>query len=171
MNVNNEEKNKDILDFGSKIEDKSIKPGFRKLKFGGVYAEETKKPFEAGVTTSGNNLIKLYLTNGIYCIYDSLFLSAVAIPKLKNLYFELFNEQLTQKFGSIQELVNHLNQKFEEKYPENPEFHVKLTGEVMMTGTMYCQLPFQQVFVKGDNFVDRDFTEQEARFFIKKKNK
>jgi hypothetical protein len=171
MNINQEkEQNEEtFLDFGAETKDGKITPGFRTLKFGGYLNEEKKLAFESGVTGTGTKLVRVYISNNNHTVGDSFFLSSVAMPKLKNLYFELFGEHLNKSFKTVQELVDFLNEKFYNIYTEDTTFNLKVAGEKNGIGVTYCQLPFKNVIIKDKSFVDRDFTEKEALYFIKQK--
>lgn len=163
-NGNNEE---NVLDFSNNTETEQLTPGYRSVRF---YNKE-EKPFHVGTTKNGTSLLKLYVGNkGGSFYYESIHLTPKALPKLKSLYFALFKQPLTQSFKTIEELCEHLNDKFLEKYNENSYFNLKLQGEYSNQGVVFCQLPFNVTFITDSNFKERDFTTNEMDFYIKKAN-
>lgn len=158
---------KNNLNFNGEI---PITPGYRKMKFGGIYNGENKQPFEKGSTSTGTEVIIVYLSNESgACYKDSFFLTPKARPKLLGVYFQLFGKALTESFNSVEEMVEFLNNKYNGKYAENDYFNMKICGEISNQGTLFCQLPFSGAIIKDPNFVERDFTTEEEKIFVRQR--
>lgn len=169
MNIKQEQ---DFLDFGNETESSFIiKPGYRNLKIGGVGDYKDIPKFSTHKFDTGSTAIKIYLSDNTDNGFTEMFyLSPKAIDRLKYFYNALFKESLTQKFKSADELAEFLTNKYENTFKNGVYHYLMVGGEIRPDGQCFSVLPFKNFVKSLSEGEERNFTEKEEVFFIKRKN-